>query len=390
MEATAPFALHIVWHPNYDIGIEVANRLFEHFGAKHNQRLVGDTGVRVVYRQAVAPGSQAPLPIDWQSGNVTAAVILVDNELASDPAWTKYAREIAREADRKGFSTGIFPVVMESEALDNIGLTEQALRWDRWDGEYREREQRLLRDLTYEFIRMLRHYLTQLRYPNEGVANLESYLRNVQVFLSHSKHDDHGESIAREVRDWLHHNSALASFLDIQDIPAGLPFREVLLHQIENNIIMVVYTDSYSSREWCRREVIEAKKQQVPMIVFDCLHGIDPRSIPYMGNVPFVRMDSDQGDQIGTVIGCLLDEVFWTYIWFCSVERFRAEHPDVLFMARPPELIALATLPDHQGEADSTIVYPDPPLGTDEAQLFLKVAPNVRTHTLSKWMEEVR
>ena len=384
MEATVPFALHIVWHPNYDIGIEVANRLFEHFSVKHDQGLAGDTGVRVVYRKAVAPGSQTPLPIDWQSGNVTAVVILIDNKFASDPAWTEYAREIAREADMKGFSTGIFPVVMESGALDNIGLEEQALRWDRWNGEYREREQRLLRDLTYEFIRMLRH---RLHGPESALAD---YLKKIQVFLSHSKHDDQGESIAREVRDWLHHNSALASFLDIQDIPAGLPFREVLLHQIENSILMVVYTDSYSSREWCRREVIEAKKQQVPMIVFDCLRSIDPRSIPYMGNVPFVRMDSDQGDQIGTVIGCLLDEVFWTYIWFCSVERFRAEHPDVLFMARPPELIALATLPDHQDEAGSTIVYPDPPLGTDETQLFLKVAPNVRTHTLSKWMEEVR
>ena len=384
MEATAPFALHIVWHPNYDIGRKVAERLFEHFGAKYDQKLVGDTGVRVVYRQAVAPGSQTPLPIDWQSGRVTAAVILVDNALANDSAWTKYAREIAEEADVKGFSTRVFPVVMEAGALDNIDLREQALRWDLWYGKYQEREQRLLRDLTYEFIRMLRYYLTQLRHPNESAANLESYLRNVQVFLSHSKHDGHGESIAKEIRDWLHHNSALASFLDIQDIPAGLPFREVLLHQIENNIIVVVYTSSYSSREWCRREVIEAKKRQVPMIIFDCLRGIDPRSIPYMGNVPFVRMDSDQEDQIRTVIGCLLDEVFWTYIWFCGVEHFRTEHPDVLFMARPPELISLAALPD------STIVYPDPPLGTDEAQLFSKIAPNVRTHTLSKWMEEVR
>ncbi len=383
METAAPFVLHIVWHPNYDRGIKIADRLFEHFGAGHNQELMGDRGVRVVYRKAVAPGTQTPLPIDWQSGSVTAVVILIDNEFADDPAWTEYARKIAGEANRKGFSTRIFPVVMEAGALDKIDLEEQALRWDRWDGEYREREQRILRDLTYEFIRMLRH---QLHGPESDIAD---YLKKIQVFLSHSKHDGQGESIASEIHDWLHHNSALASFLDIQDIPPGLPFREVLLHQIENSILVVVYTNSYSSREWCRREVIEGKKKQVPMIVFDCLRGIDPRSIPYMGNVPFVRIDSDQGDRIGTVIGYLLDEVFWTYIWLCSVERFIMNHPDVLFMARPPELIALATLPDHQGEASSTIVYPGPPLITDEAQLFSKIAPKVRTYTLSEWMEEV-
>ena len=178
------------------------------------------------------------------------------------------------------------------------------------------------------------------------------------------------------------------SSMSTTSIPAGLSFREVLLHQIETSAVVALYTDSYSSREWCRREVVEAKRRHVPMIVVDCLRDVDQRSIPYMGNVPVVRMGADQQDRIRTVIGCLLDEVFRTCLWRCRVEPFRETYSNVLFTARPPELISLATLPGHESEAGSAIVYPEPPLGTDEARLFSEIAPNVRTLTLTEWMEE--
>ena len=68
---------------------------------------------------------------------------------------------------------------------------------------------------------------------------------------------------------WLHAHSPLDSFFDVYDIPPGLSFGEVLLHQIGAGAVLAVHTDSYSSREWCRREVIEAKRRMVPMIVVD-------------------------------------------------------------------------------------------------------------------------
>ena len=134
------------------------------------------------------------------------------------------------------------------------------------------------------------------------------------MFLSHTKRDDDGETVARGIRDWLHENIALSSFFDVFDIPAGLSFREVLLQQVEASAVVAVHTDAYSSREWCRREVIEAKRRHVPMIVVDCLRDLDQRSMPYMGNVPVVRMSPDRQNRIDTVMGCLLDEIFRTYL----------------------------------------------------------------------------
>ena len=35
------------------------------------------------------------------------------------------------------------------------------------------------------------------------------------------------------------------------------------------------------------------------------------------------------------------------------------------------------------------IVYPDPPLGDEEKQLFQKIAPHVRLQNLTQWLTEV-
>ncbi len=381
------FALYVVWHPSYENGSKIAGLLRRRFGGDRYQNIAGDLGVSVLYRSEAVPDELVPIPVDWDEADTTAVVVLADATLAGDAAWTDYVLDLAQSAQAGGLQTRLFPVMMEPEG-HGIGLDEQALRWDRWEQSDTEREQRLVRDLTYEFSRMLRHRLARLRHPEATETSLTDYLEKVRVFISHSKHDDDGEPVAQNIRDWLHANSALSSFFDVYNIPAGLSSRQVLLQQIGTSAVVALHTDSYSSREWCRREVIEAKRRHVPMIVADCLRDADPRAMPYMGNVPIVRMNPEDQGRVGIVIECLLDEVLRDFLWRCRIEPLREASPDVLFMARPPELIALATLPDLQRARNATIVYPDPLLSTDEAELFSVITPQVRVLTLTEWLEE--
>lgn len=362
------FALYVVWHPSNAIGGKIADLLREHFGTNRHRNIAGDTGVSVIYRNKEAPGKHEPLPIKWDEAETTAVVVLADSTLADD--WSNYVGELSQAAAREQ-AARLFPIVLESEDME-LQFEEQALRWDRWEESDVIKEQRLVSDLTHEFIQMLQHQL-------HGTS------QKIQVFISHSKQD--GESIAKSIRDWLHEHSALSSFFDIYDIPPGLSWRKVILNNIKSSIFMTLHTDSYSSREWCRREVVEAKRRQVPMIIVDCLSDIDQRSIPYMGNVPIIRMGSNL-DRIDNVIGNLLDEVFRDYIWRCRIKPFPETHSEVLFTARPPELILLAALSDHEGGTVSKIVYPEPLLGTDEVKLFSEIAPDVCILTLTEWMEE--
>ena len=152
--------------------------------------------------------------------------------------------------------------------------------------------------------------------------------------------------------------------------------------------MVTIYTDSYSSREWCRHEVIEAKRRSVPMVVVDCLQTVDERVFPYLGNVPSIRMNPDLRGRIDQIASLLLDELFRDFLWRQRIEGFRDSHPQVMFTARPPELILLSNLMDNTGDGERTLVYPGPPLGLEETRVFADIVPGVRLCTLADWLTE--
>ena len=384
------FALYVMWHPSYREGRKIADQLRKHFGRDLYRSVVEGRGMSVLERSEPLPGARLPLPIDWDDAEFTAVVVLAEGTLVDDSEWASYVRDVAQTAHEKGIPANFFPVTMNRRGLE-LEVVQQALRWDGWDGSDMDRTRRLMSDLTHEFCRMLRHRLDHTGSTADGEVSLGRYLEKIQVFLSHSKHDDSGESVARSIRDWIHEHSPLASFFDVHDIPPGRPFGDVLLHQIgASGAVVAVHTDSYSSREWCRREVIEAKRRLVPMIVVDCLQDVDPRGMAYLGNVPVVRMESGRTGRIAAIASCLLDEIFRTWLWRCRVEPFRLDSPGVLFTARPPELIALAAVPSGTGDSAPAIVYPEPMLSADEERLFKAISPGVRMQTLTDWLEEHR
>jgi len=357
-----------------------------HFRSDPIKTVSGEHGVSVIFRNVSEPNASVPLPIDWSDAEVSAAVVLADSSLVGDKEWEKYIRDLSRAARAIGAPANFFPVTIDSSGIE-FGFDEQALRWDLWDVPDKKRWQRLASALTHEFCRMLRHHLAPLQQPSDSKVPLKRYIEKIQVFISHSKHDDDGETIAQGIREWMHRHSPLSSFFDVHDIPIGMPSGEVLLQQMAvSGAIIAVQSDSYSSREWCRREVIEAKRRMMPMVVVDCVRDTDPCGMRYLGNVPIIRMDRNRADRIAKVEGFILDEIFRTWLWLSRVAKFAPTPPDVLFSIRPPELIALAALPKARRGSLPTIVHPEPLLAADEKQLFSDVAPNVRIRTLEDWM----
>ena len=383
------FTLYVVWHPSYGEGQQIAELLRTHFGRDLYRGVGEERAVSVLERSQPVPGTLTPLPIDWDDTELTAVVVLAETSLIEDREWAEYVRAIAETARGRGLPAGFFPVTMDRRGLD-LGVIQQSLRWDRWDASDVDPARRLISDLTHEFCRMLRHRLDQLRATGGGDDALGRYLDKIRVFISHSKHDGDGESVGSSIRDWIHTHSPLDSFFDVYDIPPGLSFGDVLLHEIGAGALLAVHTDSYSSREWCRREIIEAKRRLVPMIVVDCVRDADPRAMPYLGNVPIVRMDPDSTHRIGAVAGGLLDEVFRSWLWLCRIGPYIANSPGVLFTPRPPELIALAAVPSCGEDSVQAIVYPEPLMAADDERLFREIAPGVRVQTLTDWLEERR
>ena len=298
--APAPFVLHVVWHPQCSAAPAIAEELRRHSASDRYHDIAGGAGVTVLLRDADTPHSDAPPAIGWAGGEIVAVVVLLDHATVADGRWALYLHDITGQADERGLATRVFPVTLEAGALGD-GLEVQALRWDRWseDSEAGRRIGRLIRELTHEFTRMLRHWLRSQ--PDHAGDELRRYRQSIQVFLSHSKHDDHGEAVAKAIRGWFHEHSALASFLDVDDMTVGVRFDAAIDDAIRHGVLVAIYTDSYSSREWCRREAILAKRHGVPMLVVDCLQDKDDRAFPYLWNVPVVRMGVDQPERAGQV-----------------------------------------------------------------------------------------
>ena len=386
--AHIPFLIYVAWRPDYTAGEAIAEYLRQHFAADRYSNITGGTGVPVLFNNAMDPQAETVLPVDVSSADATAVVILADRDFARDPAWTEYVRVLTAETQAIGLNAQMFPVAMEERALETR-FRQQALRWDRWEGVDGVRERRLVRDLTHEFSRMLRHHLAHGQHPTGNHGALRRYRQRIPVFLSHSKHDSDGERVAHYIRDWLHNNTQLSSFLDAQDIPPGLSFEDVLEDAIRTDGVMIaIHTDTYSSREWCRREVVRAKRSDLPMVVVDCLRTIDERSFPYLGNLPVVRMDPDRTDQVPELVAEVLQETLRGLLWATRIERFPGSAGSVVFLARPPELFSLAKLRVGTREGRLTVVYPDPPLGNEELQLFADIAHDVQLNSLTEWLGE--
>jgi len=223
-------------------------------------------------------------------------------------------------------------------------------------------------------------------------GQLESYLDPVRVFLSHSKHDRFGQSLAKMTRDYLHSDTDFGSFFDAKNIPPGLHFDEVLTHFVRTSAVVAFHTDSYSSREWCRREILEAKRHGVPLVVANALDKGDERGFPYMGNVPIIQLDDiSSPTRIPLVVGYLLDEVLKDFLWKCRIAVANSHGAtDVRFLARWPELISVAALIESGVNLEKTkVVYPDPPIGPEEAGLFSSFSPLLVMQSYTEWLGDL-
>ena len=381
------FVVYLIWHPSNSQAASIAERIRDHFGTNSLRNVAGGAGIDVVFQGVNGSGLPIPLEVNRQVGYPIVVVGMIDKVFAEDAKWVTYLHNLAGRVVQQGYGSRLLPVAMDPGVLDDLKLAQQALRWDEWDPAKEVRTQRLIRELAHEFSRILRHYLHLLRNSHDDQLLLKQDLEKIQVFLSHTKQDADGEKIAETIRCWLHENSALASFMDIHDIPGGLPFPDVIRHQIGESVFLAIHTDHYSSREWCRKEVIDAKRKGTPMIVVDCLQIGDERAFPYLGNVPIIRMDPVARDRFAEVTGRLLDEVLVNFLWRCRVASLPESPANTIFMYRPPELVSLATLVINRG-APGVVVYPDPPLGKEEMDLFGSIWGDLRILTLSQWLAE--
>lgn len=338
----APLALYVVYHTHYVLAREIFSRIYKLFCRDIRNSLSDGLDIPVYFAT-----EETNFKVDFDRGEKTCILILADGELvrAKDNLLPKIEEWNARDLSEEKIMISV--VKLNSYAFDILPpeVPEQCIELPSFD----------LMDNWSEF---------QTRMYDCLIRLIKSKHEKLRIFVSHSKKDPGktGEERARKLVEYLNNETKLDSFFDVKDILDGRCFDKQIERGVENALLMVLYTNTYSDREWCRRELIAAKDHDVPTIVVMMLDGVAKRVFPYIGNIPCIKYADDWREPINLLLRTALDEYYEKRL----LESLCDDRETIKAMPSPPELYNLRSL--HNGI--SQVLYSEPPLGREELSIL--------------------
>jgi hypothetical protein len=368
----APLALFVLWHPEFNDGETYANLIFSEFRRNVRDPLSRGMNIPVYYRY-VSPLKAIPL----KEYDFTVIVAFIDANFRLDDEYTSYLSELSNE--RSG-NILVIPFAIERNDLRlDLGLKNFGRLYERQD-----KSEYIISILAHETVR----HLYALREVSD--SHMFAPPPPLKLFISHAKAD--GVEIATQIKAFVERSLPLKTFFDANDIAIGYDFSEEIKTYIQDAVIIAIHTDMYSSREWCRREILLAKENNRPIVVLNCFQNGESRSFPYMANVltvHFQNIDAEMhtNSPVWTrLITAVLKETLrlrYQGLWLKYIIR-KNRMKGVIAQSisdYPPELV---TVLRKKGKINNLFIYPDPPLGSEELSILKLIDPKIKFLTPSE------
>lgn len=388
-----PLQIICYWHAASPEGGRLATLLYERL-----TRRVGKPGLRIpVAFGPCAPDGGPPPSLETHRFGHTLAIVLIDHYMTqrvfggAGVAWGQFVYELLDAHGQQGLS--VLPVALDESAfdLDERFARQSFIRLDLHQDAGDRDEELIFQASVYGLKALLPTGAKHGNGPYEKAP--------VSIFLSHAKKDlgEPGSGPVWALADYLSTNP-VDTWYDQRKIEAGEFFdREIERGLTGSAIVVAVLTDSYTSREWCRIEVLLAKGcritkaepadtfQQVPMVVVDALEEGESRSFPYLGNQQSIHWAGSGRRAARRVINAALTEALRFRHNLLQLESER--QPGSVVLGTAPELLTATLLP-----ADTTrVYYPDPPLGREELGLLQTARPHIHwTTPLTEFAQRAR
>ncbi len=213
------------------------------------------------------------------------------------------------------------------------------------------------------------------------LAGTDSYAS--QLFISHAKVDlPSTGNAASEIQKHVASDTTGKAFFDKVSILAGDDLTEQIDRGSGEGVFIAVRGDMYSSRAWCRRELLHAKQCRVPTLTVEVLASGESRSAAYAGNGPTVVWDRTPDAASRVVTLAMVEAV--RHLFFLEEARRVIEATDLPDtterLSRPPELLDVVAL---RGRTDAAlpVLHPDPPLPSFERAVLLEADRRLRPVT---------
>lgn len=342
-----PLSVYVLYHKDYDEGNDIYTNMY-HLLCRNPERPLTD-GIDIpVFLRIGGDGQNIP-EIKFDQSSKNAIFLLVDELMYCCPRWNKYIKSLISVIDK---NTMIYPISLFKYAYDiNSDIKKQqfiTLKSFSVKSNWNEFQTRIL-DILIRFI-------------------TGKEIEKLKLFISHSKKDadNLGKIKAEELRDFLRADTKLDSFFDANDIVDGYDFEKQIKDNVGKSLFIILETNTYSEREWCRIEALAGKRNKVPGIVVSLVNGSVKRGFPYLGNVPLIRFNDNWINVVNLILRTALDQYYQESL-LTEIRKSIAPDNDYYILPFAPELFSFILI----GETKK-ILYPEPPLGSEELD-FLKI-----------------
>lgn len=351
-----PLSVYVLYHKSYEEGAQIYSEIYKLL-CRDSQRPSFD-GLDIPVYYCTGNDDVAINEIDTNRTKKIFVLLLVDSHMWRSCAWKDYVTNLIKRQKQEEIEMQICPVKLSKYAFDfhqdlrNVQFVQlplDSLLLDNW-----EEFQTILFDSLIRFVK------------GQGVDK-------VNIFISHSKKDSDclGVERAKELRDYLHGDTKLDSFFDVNDIMAGFRFDKQIEEKVKHSILLILFTNTYSSREWCRREVLAAKRNRIPTIAVFMVNGMVGRVFPYIGNIPSTVYEGDWRPVVNLLLRTALDQ----YHEELLLEGIKQDDTEILPFH--PEAYSFSILDKRMVK----ILYPEPPLGMEELDVLRDINSDVEFYT---------
>lgn len=354
MEFTSPITVHFLIHEKYEKLQEVRKYLYSLLCRDSDNTNFDGLDIPVYFH--VGSKENIIPKISEVDSNNYIIVPLIEEHMFCDEKWREYIDNLIKSRTAR-----IVPVA----------LCEYAFEFNEILGkrQFITLKSQSILDNKIEFQIRLFEIILRILSGNEK--------EKLKLFISHSKkdRDQIGRIRAEELRDYLGAHSKLDSFFDANDIPDGQEFGDIIKENVGKSLFVLIHSDTYSDREWCRKEILECKYQQVPAIRVELFSKGCCRLFPYMANIPCIRFSDNWNEIIALMLRTALD---WRYqkAYLKNLKNLNEIYKDSHFGIEPtiPELISI----HHNHKEDDIILYPEPPVGLEELEVLNESFENKR------------
>lgn len=378
-----PLNIYIVWHPNSQIGETIAKALYNTFCRDYKNPLSRSLGIPVYFRFKKI-FNEKPIDIDFNNAEKNAVILLIDEDYYLDDDFKDYTIELV---NRINDDNRIFPISLFDKAhtigcgLSNIQFSDGTKLLDKQlKLKSKKHLTKSIRKIKSEILHDCARLLMEF-HPTHKDKEEDRIGSPVKLFLSHAKYD--GKETTLKFKRFIEDNLKLDVFFDTVDIANGYDFAEQFEEEIKNSALVVFHTDEYSNREWCRREVLIAKKNKSPIVVAHSIKEGENRAFPYLGNMPTTVLN-DKKTKIGfyKIVNLTLYQVLNNLYQLRLLSNYRQlikHDAEIHIITSPPELFNFVNKKKSQKEPDKKLIilYPDPPIGIEELSILNEVDPEV-------------